>query len=307
MGESLTTQASLEATMCQSTAELLESQRQRLQSEKLASVGQLAAGIAHEINTPIQYVGDNLRALEDFFRDLSTVITKYREVLARARAGEVITPEDFAQIETAEKAIDLEYIQEDAPQAIAQALEGVQRVAHIVRAMKDFSHVEREELVPADLNHSIESTLVIARNEYKYVADVETHLGELPIVECYVGEVNQVLLNILVNAAHAIAETGRRGRITITSRSLGDQVEISISDTGNGIPANIRDRVFDPFFTTKPVGKGTGQGLNIAYQIICRKHKGSLTFNTRLGEGTTFFIRIPVRQQSPEDQLETFS
>lgn len=294
----------LEEAIRARSAELLESQRQLLQSEKLASVGQLAAGIAHEINTPIQYVGDNLRALEDFFRDLMLIIDKYRAVLTRVREGQPVTPADLADLEAAEKEIDLAYIQEDAPQAIAQGLEGVQRVAHIVRAMKDFSHVEREELAPADLNHSIESTLTVARNEYKYVADVETYLGELPAVECYVSEINQVLLNMLVNAAHAIADTGKRGRITIASRSAGDQVEISISDTGTGIPEHARDRVFDPFFTTKPVGKGTGQGLNIAYQIICRKHKGTLTFDTECGRGTTFFIRIPVRQEHAEDGKE---
>lgn len=301
MDQMARTQHQLEDAVKQRTAELLETERQLMQNEKLASVGQLAAGIAHEINTPIQYVGDNLRALQDFFTDLCDLIEQYRLVV-KAAHGALRVPEELLKaVESAEKDYDLDFIQADAPEAIAQALEGVQRVAHIVRAMKDFSHVQREERTAADLNHCVNSTLTVARNEYKYHADVVTDLGELPPVECFASEINQVILNMIVNAAHAIADTQQRGTITIRSRAIEEgRVEIAISDTGTGIPPEIQGRIFDPFFTTKEVGKGTGQGLNIAHQVIVRKHGGELTFDTTPGQGTTFYIRLPIRAARPE-------
>ena len=288
----------LEHLVKERSAELLAAQRQLLISEKLASVGQLAAGIAHEINTPIQYIGDNLQALSEYFDDLLSVIHKYREVVALARSGEA-TPEAFDALGAVEEEHDLEYILNDAPNAVAQGLEGVKRVVHIVRAMKDFSHVNRSELSITDINHVLESTLTVARNEYKYVADVETDFGELPQIECYVSDLNQVFLNLLVNAAHAIADTGKRGTITIKTRARGDDVEVRITDTGTGIPEEIRDKIFDPFFTTKEVGQGTGQGLNIAHQIVVGKHGGTLSLETEVGKGTTFCLRIPIQAVAP--------
>jgi len=292
--------ADLERLVEERSGELLAAERQMLQAEKLASLGQLAAGVAHEINTPIQYVGDNFQALSDLFDDLTSLVDKYRDLVALLRS-EKVTAEALEDIAAAEKEYDLEYIIEDAPKAIEQGLEGVRRVAHIVRAMKDFSHVGRGELAPVDINHALESALTVTRNEYKYVADAEADFGELPMVECYASELNQVFLNLLVNASHAIADTGERGTITVRTYSDGDDVLIDVSDTGTGIHEEIRGRIFDPFFTTKEVGKGTGQGLNMAHQIVAGKHGGSLTFETEMGKGTTFTVRLPVKSTAASD------
>ena len=283
----------LEQLVHDRTDQLMEAERQVLQTEKLASVGRLAAGVAHEINTPIQYVGDNLHALADVFQDLRGLLENYQQ-LAGLVAGCPSGPEAMASIRSLEERIDLPFILEDAPKAIAQGLEGVQRVASIVRAMKDFSHVKGGVSAVADINQCLASTLTVARNEYKYSADIETHFGELPSVECYPSELNQVFLNLLVNAVHAIQDTQRRGRIVLTTRVVDDCVEIAIADNGAGIPQEIRDKVYDLFFTTKGIGKGTGQGLYIAHQIVVKKHGGTLTCESTVGEGTTFRICIPV-------------
>ncbi|HOW71374.1 MAG TPA: CHASE4 domain-containing protein [Phycisphaerae bacterium] len=289
-----TSRENLQRLVEERSQSLLDAERQLLQQEKLASVGQLAAGIAHEINTPIQYIGDNLQALSSAFQDLLVVESRYRELVQMVKAG-TVTPEAVQGVEDAEREHDVDYIIEDTPKAISQSLDGVRRVSHIVRAMKDFSHIDRGEVSAVDINHALESTLTIARNEYKYVADVETDFGELPPVDCYAGELNQVFLNILVNAAHAIGDTGQRGKITVRTRPLDESVEVSIADTGTGIPEEIRHKVYEPFFTTKEVGKGTGQGLSIAHQIVVQKHGGSLAFESQVGVGTTFIIRVPTR------------
>jgi two-component system, NtrC family, sensor kinase len=191
---------------------------------------------------------------------------------------------------------------------VTRSLEGLERVATIVRSMKEFSHPAQDAPSSADLNSAIQSTLTIALNEYKYVADVETHLEDIPPVVCYVGEFNQVLLNLIVNAAHAIREvvagTQSKGLITVRTREDGDNVVISVQDTGNGIPEGIQDKIFDPFFTTKEVGKGTGQGLSIARSVIVDKHRGSLKFETERGAGTTFFIRMPVDGPHEEEDCD---
>jgi signal transduction histidine kinase len=269
------------------------------QAQKLESIGQLAAGIAHEINTPTQYIGDNTRFLQDVFRDLDGLLERYATLLQATKAG-MVTEALIQDIETAETTIDVAYLREEIPQAIQQSLEGVERVATIVRAMKDFSHPGGEEKTAIDLNKAIESTITVARNEWKYVADMVTDLDPtLPLVPCFPGPLNQVVLNIIVNAAHAIVG-GRRGpdkgTITLTTRQDGDWAEIRIADTGCGIPESIRDRIFDPFFTTKDVGKGTGQGLAIAHDVVVRKHAGTLTFETVEGCGTSFIIRLPLRE-----------
>jgi PAS domain S-box-containing protein len=242
------------------------------QAQKLESIGQLAAGIAHEINTPIQYIGDNGRFLEEAFRDLNS--------------GELSTA-------------DAAYLREEIPKALHQLLEGVEHVARIVRAMKEFSHPGAVEKTLVDLNRAIESTVLVSRNEWKYVANLTMDLDEdLPCVPCFPGEFNQVMLNLIVNSAQAIVEgaknAGGKGAIRIVTRRNTNWAEIRIADTGPGIPADIQSKVFDPFFTTKPVGKGTGQGLAIAHSVVVQKHQGTISFESSPTTGTTFLIRLPL-------------
>lgn len=198
----------------------------------------------------------------------------------------------------AEEAADLDYLMKNAPLAVESSIEGLGRIAAIVRSMKEFAHPDQGNKTFVDLNQAIRSTLVIARNEYKYVAQIETELADLPQVECFLGEINQVVLNLLVNGSHAIADvvkdTGNLGKLTVRTRLDGNAVEISVGDTGTGIPEAVRHCIFDPFFTTKEVGKGTGQGLAIAHSVIVKKHGGTLRFETECGKGTTFFIRLPI-------------
>ena len=272
------------------------------QAQKLESVGRLAAGVAHEINTPVQFVSDSVHFVREAMDDLASIVDKYRELRTATETGTNVAAAAKAA-EEAEDDADLDYILENAPVALDRARDGLGRVAAIVRSMKEFAHPDRKEMVQADLNQAISSTLIIAANEYKYVADVETGFGELPPVNCYAGEINQVVLNLIVNAAHAIGDvvkgTSAKGRITVATRAHEDFVEIAISDTGKGIPVEARSRIFDPFFTTKEVGKGTGQGLAIARTVVVEKHGGSLTFDTELGKGTTFYIRLPVAGPTP--------
>jgi two-component system NtrC family sensor kinase len=254
---------------------------QRVQAQKLESIGQLAAGIAHEINTPIQYIGDNAKFLEDAFRDL---------------VGLVGTEEATGLKSTD---VDVEYLKEEIPKAIEQLLQGVDHVAGIVRAMKEFSHPGPADKQPVDINHAIGCTALICKNEWKYVANLTTDLDpDLPLVPCLAGEFNQVILNLIVNAAHAIADvvlqTGKKGTIHISTRRNGEWSEIRVSDTGSGIPEAIQSRIFDPFFTTKEVGKGTGQGLAIAHTVVVQKHGGRIGFESQTGAGTTFVIQIPL-------------
>lgn len=266
------------------------------QAQKLESVGRLASGIAHEINTPIQFVGDNTRFLQDSFRQVLNVVDRYRGLREDLEQGRPISPEMLDDIARAEDEADLAYLNEEIPKSLVQTLEGVQRVSTIVRAMKDFAHPDNRDQAPADLNAALLSTLTVARNELKYVADVVTDLQSLPPVRCYVGELNQVFLNLMINAAHAITDAGRseRGQIRVRTALEGERVVIQISDNGCGIPDAIQHRIFDPFFTTKEVGRGTGQGLTLARSVIVDKHKGSLSFESKVGQGTTFTIVLPV-------------
>jgi signal transduction histidine kinase len=267
------------------------------QAQKLESVGRLAAGVAHEINTPVQFVSDSVSFVREAMDDLSAIVDKYRELRNATESGADVRAAAKAA-EEAEDDADLDYILENAPVALDRARDGLGRVAAIVRSMKEFAHPDRKEMSQADLNQAIQSTLVIASNEYKYVAEIETAFEQIPPVNCYAGEVNQVVLNLIVNAAHAIADvvkgTDKKGKIRVGTRVLGDQVEIAITDTGKGIPVEVRSRIFDPFFTTKEVGKGTGQGLAIARAVVVDKHGGTLHFETELGQGTTFYIRLPI-------------
>ena len=277
------------------------------QAQKLESIGQLAAGIAHEINTPTQYIGDNVRFLDDAFRDLIHVLSAcraLREGEARGPEGPAPacrSPEGLARVFAAMDEADLEYLVEEIPAAIAQSLDGVRRVSKIVLSMKEFSHPGGHEMQAVDLNKALESTLTVSRNEWKYVAEVATDLApDLPLVTCIPGDCNQVFLNLIVNAAHAIAEKSQRGegemgRITVATRRENDGVIVSVADTGAGIPWAVRSRIFDPFFTTKSVGRGTGQGLAIAHTIITERHGGAIGFESELGRGTTFTVRLPIQ------------
>ena len=276
---------------------LAEAQRQ--QGMKLESIGQLAAGVAHEINTPIQFIGDNLKFLSDSFGDIHKAIAAYSVILEHGRTSGTIEPSLLASTDDILRTTDLAYVLDEAPKAVNQSQDGVVRVSDIVRAMKEFSHPDDGGRKAVNINQSILTTLTVARNEYKYVAEVVTDLAEdLPPIPCFVGEFNQVVLNLVINAAHAIgdvvAQSGNKGIITVSSRLEGESVEIRISDTGTGIPEAARARIFDPFFTTKSVGKGTGQGLFIARTVIVKKHHGSLDFETEIGGGTTFIIRLPL-------------
>lgn len=274
-------------------------QAQLLQAQKLESIGQLAAGIAHEINTPIQYIGDNTRFLRDAFRDLSPLFEQIRTGAERPELQTITADWRTSLIQLAQRA-DLDYLREEIPKAIEQSLEGAERVAAIVRAMKEFAHPGTAEKTAVDLNRAIQSTIAVARNEWKYVADVITDFDtDLPAVPCLPGEINQVVLNLLVNAAHAIADVVAAGKLTkgeirISTRLCGEWAEIRVADNGTGIAPENQNRVFDPFFSTKAVGQGTGQGLALAHAVIREKHGGTISLETELGRGTCFMVRLPM-------------
>jgi PAS domain S-box-containing protein len=272
------------------------------QTEKLKSIGQLAAGIAHEINTPTQYLGDNTRFLQDAFQDIIQVLNCY-EALFQAVKADSVSADLIRQVADGIEEADVEYLNEEIPTAIEHTLEGVERIAKIVRAMKEFSHPGQDEKTAIDINKTIESTITVARNEWKYVAEMATDFdASLPLVPCLPGELNQVILNLIINAAHAIADviaenSTEKGLIKVSTRHKEHWAEIQISDTGPGIPEKIRHRIFDPFFTTKEVGKGTGQGLAISYTVIVEKHRGTLNLETEEGKGTTFTICLPLNDK----------
>ena len=268
-------------------------------AQKLESVGQLAAGVAHEINTPIQFSGDSLYFLQEAFDDLGTLLQR-QEVLQGAASEHEELQGLCASVKDAAAEIDLEFLREEIPSALERARSGIDRVSKIVRAMKAFSHPASCEKRASDINKAIETTLEICRHEWKYVAELSLDLGDVPEVECNIGDLNQVFLNLVVNAAHAIAERGTDGlgKITIRTRRCDDRVEVEIADTGLGIPTEIQERVFDPFFTTKEVGKGSGQGLAISRRIIVDGHGGSLRFDTQPGVGTSFVISLPLRSEA---------
>ena len=269
-----------------------------VQAQKLESIGHLAAGIAHEINTPTQFVGDNIRFLSDSFSDLAAVLARHRALLLSTKAG-TCTPDLIQACEAEARRVDLDYLTEELPKAIAQSSEGITRIATIVRAMKEFAHPGSDEKACVDLNKAIESTVTVARNEWKYIADLTTDLAsDLPLVPCLLGQFNQVILNMIVNATHAIADvvkgTGAKGTISITTRLVDGWAEVRITDSGTGIPEEVRGKIFDPFFTTKEVGKGTGQGLAIAHSVIVDKHHGTIAIESAVGQGATFIVRLPL-------------
>ena len=281
------------AQLRQTLVRLAGTQEQLLQSEKMASIGQLAAGVAHEINNPIGYVHSNLGSLQEYLHSLFSLIEIYERALRSPDPKAML-----AEIEDMRARYDIDFISNDLPQLMAESREGIERVTQIVRNLKDFSYSGRDDSWKlADLHAGLDSTINIIWNELKYKVNLHKHYGDLPLVQCLPSELNQVFMNILLNASHAIAE---RGNITVTSGVGEEEVFIVIEDDGAGIPDDIQQRIFDPFFTTKPVGSGTGLGLSISYGIV-KKHNGRIELSSTPGQGSSFRIVLPIRQPGREN------
>ena len=267
------------------------------QSERLSAIGRLAAGVAHEIATPIQFVGDSVHFLRDALADLTTAVVALQQVRRVVRAGDDAA-KAAAEAEAIEESTDLEYLLEHAPRAVEACTDGLERVSQIARSLREFAHPQQATMAAVDLNHVIGDTLTLARNEYKYVADLDTDFAPLPPVTCVAGSIGQVMLNLIVNAAHAVGDavrsSGGKGTIAVTTRVDGDDVVVTVRDSGAGIPDAVRPHVFEPFFTTKAVGKGTGQGLAIAHDIVTAGHGGRIDVTSTPGAGATFQIRLPI-------------
>lgn len=276
-----------------------ELERQLLLAQKLEAVGQLASGIVHEINTPIQYIFSNIQFLKEAFEETRQLMASYRAWIDAGPAALSGNAEGIASSAEAEEKADYAYLQEAVPEAFAAVQEGIVRVTDIVKAMKNYAHLGSEDALPSDVNKALTDALTIARCVYKNVADVEVDLGPLPPVTCHICNISQVFLNLIVNAAHAVedavGETGKRGLIRVESRLEGDTALICFGDNGCGIPKSIQERIFDPFFTTKGIGRGSGQGLAIAHAVIVDKHGGSIDLESETGVGTVFRIRLPVK------------
>jgi len=275
---------------------------EHLHSQKLAAIGSLAAGIAHEINTPVQYVRDNMTFIQESFNGVTLVLdASSRLVEAIQNNGpETDMKKAVEDLAAAMEDADLSYLTEEIPLALEQSLDGLGKVSRIVRSMKEFSHPGGDAWELTDLNHTLDNTITVARNEWKYVATIQRDFDQtLPLVKCNPGELSQVFLNMIINASHAILEglgedSSGKGVITIATRSRGEWVEIQISDTGSGIPKEIQSQIFDPFFTTKEVGRGTGQGLAISHSVVVDKHKGKIRVQTSSEKGSCFIIQLPV-------------
>jgi PAS domain S-box-containing protein len=286
-------------TLCRDITERMHLDCQLRQAHKLEAIGQLAAGIAHEINTPTQYVSDNVTFLKESWSGVSQLLDLARTLHEESLTGRS-SPETIRRVSQCVQGADLDFLLQEIPRAVDQALLGLQRVANIVRCMKEFSHPDLSGKEAVDINRAIETTITVARHEWKYVADVITEFDSaLPPVPCFLGEFTQVILNLIVNSAHAIKDAvgegnGTKGKITVSTYLKGDVIEIRVSDTGAGIPEEIRSRIFEPFFTTKEVGKGSGQGLALAHTVIVKKHGGKVWFESEPGKGTTFFLQLPL-------------
>jgi two-component system NtrC family sensor kinase len=287
------------AKLAKALDELRLAQAKLLQAQKLEAIGQLAAGIAHEVNTPAQYVTDNVSFLQRAFDKLLRLLDAHTNLAERVRSGDA-TPQAVDAVDALRASIKLDYLTRQVPRAIEQSLEGLGQISSIVKAMKEFSHPSGAEKQPFDIHDIIESTSIVAKNEWKYVADLQLDFDwSLPPVLLLRNEFSQVMLNLIVNAAHAIAaslpaSSAEKGKIVVSTKAVGLNVEVRVSDNGGGIPEAIRARVFEPFFTTKAVGKGSGQGLAIAYSVIVDKHGGSISFETEEGRGTSFIISLPL-------------
>jgi len=280
---------------------VLKLERELMQSQKMEALGTLAGGIAHEINTPIQYIGDNLRFLEESTRDMLAVIDVHRKLAEAAKAQNVL--KDL--VETCDNEVeekDIEFLREEAAQAAEQSIDGVRQVSDIVLAMKEFSHPARKELAPVDLNRVLERSSVVCKSEWKQTADLQFDIDEnLPPITGQEGALNQVVLNLIVNAAHAIQYKGpEMGRITLRTRCDEEYVRLEIQDSGTGIPESIRHRIFEPFFTTKDVGRGTGQGLALVHDIVVNKHGGQIELESTAGVGTTVIVKLPIQKKNLE-------
>jgi signal transduction histidine kinase len=275
---------------------LSRTQQQLVQSDKLASIGQLAAGVAHEINNPIGYIFSNFGTLQSYLDSLFSMLDAYQEAEAA-----IVDPAVAARLRALREQVELDFLRTDIPTLMQESKEGIVRVRHIVQDLKDFSRVDsQQEWVWADLRQGIDSTLNIVSNEIKYKADVVREYGEIPDIECLPLQINQVVMNLLVNAAHAIGSM--RGRIEIRTGCDGEQVWFSVGDNGSGIAPENLGRIFDPFFTTKEVGKGTGLGLSLSYGIV-QKHHGRIEVESALGKGTTFRVTLP-KKRPPTEQKE---
>jgi two-component system, NtrC family, sensor kinase len=270
----------------QTNSRLEEAQNQLLQSEKMASIGQLAAGVAHEINNPIGFVSSNLGSLRGYIEPVFALLA-----LLKRLPGDSLPSELNAELERVDNAVDLDFVQEDLPQLLDESEEGLSRVKKIVQDLKDFSRVDHAAWQDADLNAGLDSTLNVVMNEVKYKAEVRKNYGALPPVHCIAAQLNQVFMNLIVNAAHAIPE---RGTISLATRVEGDWVCVEVADTGTGMTDEVKRRIFEPFFTTKPVGKGTGLGLSLSFSIV-QKHGGRIEVDSELGVGTRFRVWIPAQ------------
>jgi two-component system NtrC family sensor kinase len=274
-------------------------ERELQQSQKLEAIGQLAAGIAHEINTPAQYLGSNIDFLNNAFKQIYKLVTGYDKLLMTEREKATTIDALVCGVENVKTQVRWNYLKDQIPKAIEQSQDGISKISSIVLAMKEFSHPGDKEKQLTDLNRLIETTVTITGNEWKYVAEIEKNLDQnLPLARCIPNEIGQVFLNLIVNAVHAITDNINdqpegKGRIVVASQLVDNQIQISFSDTGCGIPEDIGDKIFDPFFTTKEVGRGTGQGLAISRSVIVDKHQGTLRFETEVGKGTTFIIQLP--------------
>ena len=294
-------QAELQAAYAQLQSE--SQARQRLENElrlaqRLESIGQLSAGIAHEINTPMQYIGDNVHFLATAYEGMTRYLKMVLGALDEAAAPDWLSAR--ASLVAAQKKARLDFVLREIPQALQASKEGIEHVSRIIGAMKSFAHQDQDEKAAADINRTLEDTLTVAQNEYRGIATVDVDFGELPLVRCFAGKLNQVFLNLIVNAAQAIQDASRPGlgRIGVVSRLRDGRVEVRISDDGCGIPPEIRDRVFDQFFTTKEVGRGSGQGLSLARSIVVDAHGGDISFESTPGVGTTFVVSLPIEARA---------
>ncbi len=271
-------------------SKLMAAQEHLVQSEKLASIGQLAAGVAHEINNPIGYIFSNFGSLENYLASMFEMLAAYE-----GAEGENPTPDAKNLVKTTKQRVELDFLKEDIPVLMRESKEGIVRVRKIVQDLKDFSHVDTNpDWQSVDLTQGIDSTLNVVNNEIKYKADVVKEYADLPPVQCLPSQINQVVMNLVVNAAHAMSGP-ERGKITLRTGVAGDKVWLEVADTGSGIPKDVLPRIFDPFYTTKPVGKGTGLGLSLSYGIV-QKHHGTIDVKTEIGQGTTFRVTLPIMQ-----------
>lgn len=293
--------------------EFKRAQEELARTQMLQSLGKLAAGVAHEINTPIQFIGDNIRFVSDSFEEIRLILNLYQSLVEKYKSN--LDSEVVNKIESTCKEYDIDFLKGEIPLAIEQTLEGIERVSAMVSVMKDFSHLDERRKTAADINKIIQSAIIISKNEIKYIADIEKQLDKnIPKLICCIDEIYQVILNMLINAAHSIQEKNEKyqsnikGKITVSTQFIDGSIIITIADTGLGIPEEIKEKIFESFFTTKTKGKGTGQGLAIAHSIICQKHNGSITFDSKTGEGTCFKISLPINlQDNQRDEIENAS